>query len=110
MEAYWDWVGQHTAADRLPHGESVDDALRRYGGALRRLLAWAGSVTLVVTHELALRHVAGAAAPGRPPGPGTDFPNAVPYLFDEHAVRRAAAGLADPEPAPHPGLRVARNV
>ena len=41
---------------------------------------------------------------------GSHFPNAVPYLFDEHAVRRAAAGLADPEPAPHPGQRVARNV
>ena len=74
MEAYWDWVGQHTAADRLPHGERVDDALRRYGGALRRLLARAGSVTLVVTHELALRHVAGAAAPGRPPGPAPTSP------------------------------------
>jgi broad specificity phosphatase PhoE len=110
MEAYWDWLGQHTATDRLPHGESVDDALRRYGGALRRLLARAGSVTLVVTHELALRHVAGAAAPGRPPRPGTDFPNAVPYLFDEHAVRRAAVGLAEPEPTTHPGQRIARNV
>ena len=74
IQAYWDWLGHHTATDRLPHGESVDDALRRYGGALRRLLARAGSVTLVVTHELALRHVAGAAAPGRPPRPGTDFP------------------------------------
>ena len=54
-------------------------------------------------------------SPGRPhpagrPGRGTDFPNAVPYLFDEHAVRRAAVGLAEPEPTTHPGQRIARNV
>jgi broad specificity phosphatase PhoE len=92
---YWDWLGQHTASDRLPHGESLDDALLRYSGALRWLLTRVGAVILVVTHELALRHIAAAAAPsGSPPGPGTDFPNAVPYLFDENAVRRAAAGLA----------------
>jgi hypothetical protein len=33
IQAYWDWLGQHTASDRLPHGESIDDALRRYAGA-----------------------------------------------------------------------------
>ncbi len=50
---------------------------------------------LVVTPELALRHIdAAAVPPGRPPWPGTEFAHAVPYLFDEHAVRRAAAGLA----------------
>jgi len=95
IQAYWDWLGQHTASDRMPHGESLDDALRRYAGALRRLLARAGPVTLVVTHELALRHIAAAAAPpDRPPWPGTEFAHAVPYLFDSRAVRRAAAGLA----------------
>ena len=79
----------------MPHGESLDDALRRYAGALRWLLTRAGAVILVVTHELALRHIATAAAPpGSPPGPGTEFANAVPYLFDSCAVRRAAAGLA----------------
>jgi len=93
IQAYWDWLGQHTASDRMPRGESLDDALRRYARALRWLLTNAGPVTLVVTHELALRHIAAAAAPGSLPGPGTDFPNAVPYLFDEHAIRRAAAGL-----------------
>ena len=87
--------GKHTADDRLPHGESLDDALRRYGGALRRLLARAGPVTLVVTHELALRHIAAAAAPGSiQPLPNADFAHAVPYLFDSRAVRRAAADLA----------------
>jgi broad specificity phosphatase PhoE len=95
IQAYWDWLGQHTASDRLPHGESLDDALRRYGGALRWLLTRAGTVTLVVTHELALRHIAAAAAPfGSLPWPGTDFAHGVPYLFDSRALRRAAAGLA----------------
>jgi broad specificity phosphatase PhoE len=28
IQAYWDWLGQHTDRDRLPHGESLDDALR----------------------------------------------------------------------------------
>ena len=49
IQAYWDWLGQHTASDRLPHGESLDNALRRYAGALRWLLTRAGTVTLVVT-------------------------------------------------------------
>jgi broad specificity phosphatase PhoE len=78
--------------DRLPHGESTEDALRRYAGALRRLLARKEKVTLVVIHELALRYIAAAAA-DLSPFNGTPFPNAVPYLFDEPAVRRAAASL-----------------
>lgn len=93
MEAYRSWKDHHTLSDRLPHGESVDDALRRSAGALRRLAARAEPVTLVVLHELGLRYIAAAAETGSPPFPGTAFPNAVPYLFGEHAVRRAAASL-----------------
>jgi broad specificity phosphatase PhoE len=100
IQAYWDWIGQHTAEDRLPHGESVDDALRRYAGALRWLLATAGTIVLVITHELALRHIAAAAAPDQPPRPDTDFANAVPYLFDSRALWHAAVGLAAPEDIP----------
>jgi broad specificity phosphatase PhoE len=77
----------------MPHGESIDDALRRYAGALRWLLSTAGQVTLVITHELALRHIAAAAAEDGASWAGAEFPNAVPYLFDEHAIGRAAAGL-----------------
>jgi broad specificity phosphatase PhoE len=81
--------------DRLPHGESIDDALRRYADALRRLLARKEEkVTLVVIHEIALRYIAAAAATGPSPLSDTAFPNAAPYLFDEPAVRRAAASLA----------------
>jgi broad specificity phosphatase PhoE len=100
IQAYWDWLAKHTAGDRLPHGESLHDALRRYAGALRRLLARAGPVTLIVTHEFALRNIAVAAAPDGPPWAGTDFANAVPYLFGEHAVRCAAVGLATPRDLP----------
>lgn len=96
VQAYWDWLAQHTASDPLPNGESVNDGLRRYAGALRRLLGRRVPVTLVVTHELALRHIAVAAAGGPEPWLDTDFANAVPYLFDESAVRRAAASLVGP--------------
>jgi broad specificity phosphatase PhoE len=109
IEAYWSWMDQHTAGDRLPHGESIDDALRRYADALRRLLARKERVTLVVIHEIALRYIATAAAAGRPDLNHTGFPNAAPYLFDEPAVRRAAASLAaltltaKPATTDHPG-------
>jgi broad specificity phosphatase PhoE len=93
IETYWSWKERSGSGEPFPHGESVADALRRYATALRHLLALSEAVTLVVVHELALRHIATAAATEPSMSPGADFPNAVPYLFDEHAVRRAAAGL-----------------
>jgi broad specificity phosphatase PhoE len=93
IEAYRSWRGQHTAGDRLPHGESIDDALRRYADALQRLLARNERVTLVVIHEIALRSIVAGAATGPSPLNDTAVPNAAPYLFDEPAVRRAAASL-----------------
>jgi broad specificity phosphatase PhoE len=93
IDAYRSWRDQHTAADRPPHGESIDDALRRYADALERLLARKEKVTLVVIHEIALRNIAAAAATGSSPFNDSAFPNAAPYLFDEPAVRRAAASL-----------------
>ena len=93
IEAYRSWQDQHTSGDRLPDGESIEEALRRYAGALRRLLDRTETVTLVVIHDLALRYIA-AAATSSLPSNGTAFPNAVPYLFDQPAARRAAASLA----------------
>jgi broad specificity phosphatase PhoE len=93
MQTYWAWKHEHTANEPLPHGESPNHAVRRYAGALRRLLARTEPVTLVVLHELALRHIISAAASGMSQLPGTGFSNAVPYLFDERAVRRAADAL-----------------
>ena len=94
IEAYRSWRDQHTLGDHLPHGESIQDALRRYADALRRLLDRTETVTLVVIHDLALRYIAAAAATSSSPVNGTAFPNAVPYLFDEPAARRAATSLA----------------
>ena len=40
------------------------------------------------------RYIAAAAATSSSPSNGMAFPNAVPYLFDQRAARRAAASLA----------------
>jgi broad specificity phosphatase PhoE len=92
IAAYRLWKHEHTLHDRFPDGESPDDALGRYANALRSLLARSEAVTLVVLHEFALRYIAGAAADGSPL-PAGSVGNAVPFLFDEHAVARAAASL-----------------
>jgi broad specificity phosphatase PhoE len=91
---YWAWKEQHTANERFPQGESLDEAVRRYVDTLYRLLERTEAVTLVVGHELALRYIATAAAePGSRAGPQTGIAHAVPYLFDERALWRAAACL-----------------
>ena len=94
IEAYWAWEQHHTPSDRFPRGESVDEALLRYAAALRRLLSRTEAVTVLVVHQFALRRIAAAAT-----GPATlsdaSFANAFSYLFDERAIERAAAGLAE---------------
>ncbi len=104
ISSYWAWKEHHSRGQRFPRGESLDEATRRYARALRRLRARQEAVTVIVGHELALRYIAEAAA-------GTDalgrseikIANAVPFMFDELAVRRAAdrlealAPLAPPE-------------
>jgi broad specificity phosphatase PhoE len=94
IDTYWSWKDGHTSHENFPAGESEDDALRRYADALQRLLGRTEPVTLVVTHEHALRSIAMAAA--HDPlslGPDTALANAVPYSFDERALRRARTGL-----------------
>jgi broad specificity phosphatase PhoE len=93
IDAYRSWTRQHTLSDRLPQGESPDDALRRCANALRLLLARNETVTLVVLHEFALRNIALAVAPNGSHVPAGAVDNAVPFLFDEHAAGRAAASL-----------------
>jgi broad specificity phosphatase PhoE len=102
IRAYWAWKEQHAPGERFPAGESLDEAVRRYVDSLRRLLARTEAVTLIVAHELALRYIATAAAESASPGrPGSGIANAVPYLFDERALRRAAECLdALAQPAP----------
>jgi broad specificity phosphatase PhoE len=85
IEAYWTWKERHSPGDRFPQGESLEQAMQRYANALLGLLHRAEPLTLVVTHELAVRWITGAAS---------TVPNAVPYLLDEDAVRKAAHRLA----------------
>jgi broad specificity phosphatase PhoE len=92
IEAYWDWTQHHTSTERFPHGETINQALRRYGRSLRRLLARAEPVTLVVAHEFAVRRIV-QAAPEFRLSPDEALGNAVPYLLDERTVERAAAYL-----------------
>jgi broad specificity phosphatase PhoE len=80
IDEYWAWKERHRDNERLPGGESLDNALARYAGALRRLLERDDPVTLIVCHELAIRHISAA---------DTEIPNAVPHLFDDRALRRA---------------------
>jgi probable phosphoglycerate mutase len=94
IAAYWAWKEQHTANERFPEGESLDEAVRRYVDALHRLLARTEAVTLIVGHELAIRYISTAAAePDSQAGPQTGIAHAVPYLIDERALRRAGACL-----------------
>ncbi len=108
IEAYWSWKNQHSLCDRPPHGESRADALCRYANALRRLLARSETVALAVIHELGLRYIVPAAADASH-WPDMAFANAIPFLFDEYAVRRAAASLdamalsAQLQPGHNPG-------
>jgi broad specificity phosphatase PhoE len=94
IETYWAWKKRHLRSERFPGGESLDETVRRYADALTRLLARKEAVTLIVAHELALRYMLEAAAGvGESNRPKPRVENAVPYFFDERAVRRAAECL-----------------
>lgn len=91
IESYRAWKAQHARSDAFPHGESLDDAARRYADAFERLLARPERQVLVVCHEIPLRYALNAAAGSADlDGPVHQLPNATPYLFDEAALWRAA--------------------
>ena len=94
IREYRAWRRGHTRADRFPGGESLDEAARRYGEGLRRLLSRPVSCALVVCHEIPLRYALNAAA-GSPEldGPVHDLANATPYCFDDAGLARAAGGI-----------------
>ena len=101
IETYWDWEQHHGPNERFPHGETENEALLRYACSLGRLLLRTEPVTLVVLHQFALRRIVGVAA-GFASLPDEGFGNAVPYFLGEHAVERAAAGLASMARSPQP--------
>ena len=94
MRVYSAWKDEHPHGERFPHGESLDDATRRYASALRRLLKRPEAVTLIVGHELAIRYIVDAAAGAHDLGVAEmRIANAMPYFFDEAALRNAAERL-----------------
>jgi broad specificity phosphatase PhoE len=94
LDAYRAWKRAHTRDDPFPDGESLDDAARRYARAFRGLLERDETSTLVVCHEIPIRYALNAAAgSGDLDAPEHRIPNATPYLFDEHALSRAADGI-----------------
>ena len=94
LAEYRTWKDAHTRADAFPGGESLDDAARRYARAFRRLLDRRETATLVVCHEIPIRYALNAAA-GSPDldAPEHAIPNALPYIFDDDALRRAVEGI-----------------
>jgi len=103
IDDYRAWKRAHTRDDAFPDGESLNDAARRYARGFRSLLAGDWRCALVVCHEIPIRYALNAVAGSTDfDAPVHDIPNAAPFLFDEHSLRRAAEGigeLARPIPA-----------
>jgi 2,3-bisphosphoglycerate-dependent phosphoglycerate mutase len=94
IEQYRAWKHEHTHGDAFPGGESLLDAARRYADAFESVLQRPESHILVVTHEIPLRYAINAADGSDDlDGPTHQLANATPYLFDEHALRRAVEGI-----------------
>jgi broad specificity phosphatase PhoE len=99
IDDYRAWKRAHTRTDAFPGGESLDDATRRYARAYERLLARPERRILVVCHEIPIRYALNAATGSDDlNGPVHDIENAVPYLFDEEGLERAAAGISRSAP------------
>jgi broad specificity phosphatase PhoE len=81
----------------FPGGESLDDAAERYAVAFERLSEAGAEHVLVICHEIPVRYAlngaAGADALDGPPF--HDIENAVPYVFDNEALARAAARIRE---------------
>ena len=94
IEAYRAWKKVHPRSEPFPGGESLDDAARRYARAFTVLLERPETTMLVACHEIPVRYALNAAAGSSDlDGPAHVIPNATPYLFDEPALRRAAARI-----------------
>jgi broad specificity phosphatase PhoE len=91
---YRSWKRGHTRADPFPGGESLDEAARRYARAFRGVLERPARTILVITHEIPLRYAMNAAGGSDDlDGPAHQLGNAMPYLFAETALERAAAQI-----------------
>lgn len=90
---YREWKQRHARSDPFPGGESLDDAARRYAGALRGLLTLEETHVLVVCHEIPIRYALEALAGDTELHDGVHVPNAVPFLLSESALLLAADRL-----------------
>jgi broad specificity phosphatase PhoE len=96
IDDYRTWKHAHTRADAFPGGESLDDAARRYAQGFRNLLAGEWRCVLVICHEIPIRYALNASRDSADlDGPVHDIPNAAPFLFDGHALARAAERIAN---------------
>jgi broad specificity phosphatase PhoE len=91
---YRAWKSRHARSRAFPGGESLDDAALRFAGAFTALLDRPEQVILVVCHEIPVRYAVNAASGSAMlDGPLHDVRNAEPYLFDEHGLAAAVAGI-----------------
>jgi broad specificity phosphatase PhoE len=96
IDEYRAWKDAHTRADPFPGGESLDESALRYAAGLRALLARPERAILVVCHEIPLRYALNAARGSDDlDAPVHAIPNATPFLFDDGALARAAAGIEE---------------
>jgi probable phosphoglycerate mutase len=96
LDAYEAWKATRRRDDSFPGGESLDDAARRYARAFRGLLARPSACVLVVCHEIPIRYALNAAGGSDElDRPAHAIPNALPFLFDEHALARAATRIEE---------------
>ena len=96
IEDYRAWKRVHSRANAFPGGESLDDAALRYARGFRTLLQRPEERMLVVCHEIPLRYALNAVGGSDElDGPVHQLRNATPYLFDEPALERAAAGIEE---------------
>jgi broad specificity phosphatase PhoE len=94
IEDYRAWKHSHARDEPFPGGESLHEAARRYGEALRAVLDGSHRRALVITHEIPIRYALnGAAGSSTLDGPAHEIANAVPYVFDEDGLARAVAGI-----------------
>ena len=94
IDDYHAWKREHVRSDRFPGGESLVETALRYAEAYRRLLAAPYRCALVVCHEIPIRYALNVVGEsGDLDGPVHAIPNAAPFLFDDAAIERAAAGI-----------------
>jgi broad specificity phosphatase PhoE len=94
LDAYRTWKHSHARGVSFPGGESLDDAAARYAQAFRALVAGPYRSALVLAHEIPIRYALnGASGSDSLDGPAHEIENAVPYLFDDASLARAADGI-----------------